>query len=68
MITSNIQQDTAFGAKIEFGSADMYDLDLQINEEALKGPVPQRSFNCTLKQCRTQNNSSDCTSCWNSCK
>ena len=68
MITSNIHQNIVRGTEIGFGNTDMYDLDLQINEKALEASsVPQRSFNCTLKQCRTQNNSSDCTSCWNSC-
>ncbi len=52
---------------LEVGNAEMYELDLQINEESLKaGPTPQRSSNCTVMQCRT-NSGSDCTSCWNNC-
>ncbi len=67
MIAFNTVQN--FGSNnIDYKNADIYDIDLQINEEMLNlGPVPERSNNCTLKQCATQNNSSNCSSCWNNC-
>jgi len=70
MTSFNNIQGSKYHDSVSYLDDSIYNLDLQIKEETLNfGPVPGRtSGRCTLVQCKTQQSTSDCLSCWDFCR